>query len=197
MLAAASAIKKALLRQLRQSKDNLIDLMPLHEAAGRPRGKSPIMWARRIGIEPGMSVEGDGPNKKVWCDRAIAWDYGHYLDRTIPAAHLGKAELEARGWTEGLLRQFLPEPDATATNPSARSGARMSLYLVDRVAKIERSRRFQAAISDADRRKEAASKATKTKREATLRGLENLEITVQVLGREEVIRLAIDHYRAQ
>jgi hypothetical protein len=191
----SSPIKKALRRQLAESEGDLVDLMPLHEAAGRPRGKSPIMWANRTEIEPGISLKGDGPNKKVWGSRALAQDYAHYLDRSIPAGHMGQTELKERGWTQALLERFLPEPDSTASNSHFRNAAEMKLYRVDRVRRIERRRSFKDGLAKAAGRKQAAMRAVATKTAKTLSGLDALKITVLMLEREEVTHRASDDYR--
>ena len=41
------------------------------------------------------------------------------------------SELKQRGWTEGLIRKFLPKPDETKTNPIVKSAAPMKLFLLD------------------------------------------------------------------
>lgn len=52
------------------------------------------------------------------------------------------SELKQRGWTEGLIRKFLPKPDETKTNPIIRSAAPMKLYKIKRVERIEKSEKF-------------------------------------------------------
>jgi hypothetical protein len=56
------------------------------------------------------------------------------------------SELKQRGWTEGLIRKFLPKPDETKTNPIIRSAAPMKLYKIKRVEKIEKSEKFIKAL---------------------------------------------------
>jgi hypothetical protein len=191
MPAKTSPISKVLRRQITGRGDHPVDLMPIYEASGRPRGKSPIMWARRTGIDPGISVEGDGPTGKVLGDRALARDYAHTLDESIPRGYLHTTDLEAKGWTRSMIERFLPEPDATAPNPHYRKAAEMRLFRAERVAKVERSRSFRAVMEGSGKRKEAARRATETKTEALSSEIEELEIEVQVLDRDEVTRRAI------
>lgn len=79
--------------------------------------------------------------------------------RTNPAVSV--AGLKARGWTDGLIRTFLGEPDRLARNPHYSSaGAPMRLYLLQRVEDAERipafiERRARVAAQQA-RRKAAA-----------------------------------------
>ena len=43
------------------------------------------------------------------------------------------SELKQRGWTDGLIKKFLPKPDETKTNPVIKSAAPMKLYKIKRV----------------------------------------------------------------
>lgn len=43
------------------------------------------------------------------------------------------SELKQRGWTDGLIKKFLPKPDETKTNPIVKSAAPMKLYKIKRV----------------------------------------------------------------
>jgi hypothetical protein len=161
------SVKSTLRLLVRGQKDNLIDLMPLYVAAGRKPGTSAIMWANRTGIKPGISIEGNGPNRKVYGSLPLAQEYAHSLDKSIPGGYIGNVRLRAQGWTESLLDRFLHEPDATANNPRFRNGSPMKLFRADRVRKIERSRSFKAALAKSDGRKEGARRAIKTKTAAT------------------------------
>ena len=49
------------------------------------------------------------------------------------------SELKQRGWTDGLIKKFLPKPDETKTNPIVKSAAPMKLYKIKRVERIEKS----------------------------------------------------------
>ena len=42
------------------------------------------------------------------------------------------SELKQRGWTDGLIKKFLPKPDETKTNPVIKSAAPMKLYKIKR-----------------------------------------------------------------
>ena len=52
------------------------------------------------------------------------------------------SELKQRGWTDGLIKKFLPKPDETKTNPVIKSAAPMKLYKIKRVERIEKSEKF-------------------------------------------------------
>src|SRR6516225_10037486 len=53
------------------------------------------------------------------------------------ATWLSLAQLRKRGWTEALVAQFLPDCQSTMTNPHYKTGPRIKLYPVARVAVIE------------------------------------------------------------
>ena len=73
------------------------------------------------------------------------------------------SELKQRGWTDGLIKKFLPNPDETKTNPVIKSAAPMKLYKIKRVERIEKSERFIKEMENISRRKIAARKAVETK----------------------------------
>lgn len=56
--------------------------------------------------------------------------------------------IEERGWTKGLIKDLLGEPDATARNPHYSTAAPMRLYLISRVEKAEESAEFQSRKKD-------------------------------------------------
>jgi len=49
-------------------------------------------------------------------------------------------QLRTRGWTDGLIRRFLSQPDAT--RPGRQQGCTESLYLASRIEEVERSQDF-------------------------------------------------------
>jgi hypothetical protein len=71
--------------------------------------------------------------------------------------YISLAGLKAEGWTDGLVKKYLGEPDKTAPNPHySRAGAPMRLYLHSRVAETMKGGQIQAALADA-----AAKRATR------------------------------------
>lgn len=108
-----------------------------------------------------------------------------------------KPELRGRGWTDGLIRQFLPKADVTRVNPHHRCGPPICLYDRARVESIEKTPEFQAAKQRADRRSAVAREAAERKREETLDGIEELEITIPRLSEEELIRCSCEHFNSR
>ncbi|XUL87429.1 hypothetical protein ACQ86D_12640 [Streptomyces galilaeus] len=85
-------------------------------------------------------------------DRGAEDDGGSQAART----HLSAAGLRARGWTAGMVRQLLGEPDLFRANPHFRSSPPTRLYCVERVEAAERSDVFRAVAAAAARRSAAA-----------------------------------------
>jgi hypothetical protein len=108
-----------------------------------------------------------------------------------------KANLKLRGWTDSLIKRFLPKADKLATNPHYKSGPPMRLYYVARVEAIEASPEFIAQKEQLSPRREAAARAVATKRAKMDAYLEEIEITVPELGRDSLIDQACKHYNAK
>jgi hypothetical protein len=108
-----------------------------------------------------------------------------------------RQELKARGWTESLIKRFLPTEDATLPNPVYSStGSPMKLYDKRRVKRIEASAKFQAALQASAKRKVSAKKAVSTKLEKMQEYLDNLTIEVPVIEKEELIKDALNSFRS-
>lgn len=109
--------------------------------------------------------------------------------------YLNKSKLKARGWTDALIKKFLPTSDATMKNPVySRKGSPMCLYLASRVETIEKTDDFKASFVLSAARKKASIKATETKRKNVLCWVEELEIDVPDMAKSELIERAIDHF---
>lgn len=104
------------------------------------------------------------------------------------------SELKQRGWTEGLIKKFLPKPDETKTNPIVKSAAPMKLYNINKVKRIERSSAFKEAKEVTQKKKDSAQKATETKKTKTIKKIENLNFNVPDIDKERLIQKAINHY---
>lgn len=118
----------------------------------------------------------------------------HANMETRDVTYITKRGLKERGWTDSLIRRFLPEPDSTECNPYYRCAAPMRLYSTERVAAIEKTPEFVAAHEVAERRSLAAMCAADTKRRATTTFAESATVSVPQLDRHELIRLACKSY---
>lgn len=100
-----------------------------------------------------------------------------------------------RGWTDKLLKMFLPDPDLVKANPHYKSGPKMQLFNLARIEAIEKTKEFKAQQEITAKRKQAAEKAVETKWEQLWDYLSDIEIDVPVLDRAELVELACDHYK--
>ena len=99
-----------------------------------------------------------------------------------------------RGWTKGLIKKFLPEPDSTKCNPYYKAGPPMKLYALSRVEGMEESDQFIAAKEKAKKRQDAAAKAVQTKKANTMDYVNEIKINVPLIKKKKLRRLASDHY---
>ncbi len=99
-----------------------------------------------------------------------------------------------RGWTDKLIKEFLPAPDLTKPNPNYKSGPPMLLFAIDRIEKIEETDEFKALQEGTVKRKEAAKKAVETKLQQLREWLNAVQIYVPVLDKTKLIEQSCDHY---
>ena len=104
------------------------------------------------------------------------------------------SELKQRGWTDGLIKKFMPKPDETKTNPIVKSAAPMKLYKIKRAERIERSEKFIKEMESISKRKTAARKAVETKTAKTIEWANTLKINVPTLDKDKLLKKAIHHY---
>lgn len=102
--------------------------------------------------------------------------------------------LKERGWTDTLIKRFLPEPDLTRPNPHHAQSPPMRLYSKDRVESVEQTPEFQAAFAVAQRRRQSARKAVETKRTSTRTQVESITFSLIGIPRNHLTRRACKHY---
>ncbi len=125
---------------------------------------------------------------------AIGPGLGQVADQ---AEMLRLSVLRERGWTPALVAAFLGDPDALETNPHYRTAPPMRLRAVARVEAAEASPEFSAAKEKAAMRSAGAKKGVETRREALLRQVREMDVSVGVLPLDEVRRLAVEAYNAR
>ncbi|MEU0411664.1 hypothetical protein ABZ307_28120 [Streptomyces griseorubiginosus] len=106
--------------------------------------------------------------------------------------HLSAAGLRARGWTAGMIRRLLGEPDLRRANPYFRTAPPTRLYSVERVEAVERSEEFRAVSAVAVRRSGAVREAVLRRRREVLARIAAEPIEVPVLAPEELAALAVE-----
>lgn len=108
--------------------------------------------------------------------------------------YLTVSQLKELGWTDGLIKKHLGDPDKLKRNPVYRSKAPMRLYDVQRVEETERLIDWQALEAKREKRKQAAQKAVETKREQLDRYVARVDIKVPKLRPDKLIDRACVHY---
>lgn len=107
--------------------------------------------------------------------------------------HLSAAGLRIRGWTTGMIRRLLGEPDLRRANPYVRTAPPTRLYRVERVEAAERSEEFRAISAVAARRSTAVRKAASRRRREVLARIAAEPIDVPVLTPDRLTALAVEH----
>lgn len=109
--------------------------------------------------------------------------------------HIAKATLKKeRGWTDFLIRHFLKAPDLTVDNPHYKCASPMSLYLIERVERIEATDGFKAMMQSASIRKKKVGKAVDTKRSRIMTYVESMRVDVPDIPKEELFKRAVASY---
>lgn len=103
-----------------------------------------------------------------------------------------KTDLKTRGWTDSLIRRFLPEPDSYGYSRYGYS----CLYSASKVQSIESSTEFAEARAKAKVRQLAAKKAVKTKRRQTRTMVADIKLTVPQLEEAELVAQACQNYNS-
>ena len=104
-----------------------------------------------------------------------------------------------RGWTEGAILKFLGEPDKLGSNPYS-SKTPSHLYLLSRVKKAERTKKFKEWKKKSATRRNAARKAANTRKEKTLRKVRSRLGEIQLhpqargLSKKRLRKLAVASY---
>jgi hypothetical protein len=114
-------------------------------------------------------------------------------DQRAHRTHLSAAGLRARGWTAGMIRRLLGEPDLRRANPFFRTAPPTRLYGVERVEAAERSEEFRALSAVAARRSAAVKEAALRRRREVLARIAAEPIEVPVLAPERLTALAVEY----
>jgi hypothetical protein len=108
--------------------------------------------------------------------------------------YVSAGELRARGWTRGMVRRLLGEPDLLRVHPRFReAGPPIRLYRVDRVEAAERSEEFRTVAAAAARRSAAARATAQRRRREVLARIVAEPIDVPRLPPHRLAALAVEH----
>lgn len=100
-----------------------------------------------------------------------------------------------QGWTKGLIAKFLPEPDATATNPIFKSVAPIKLYSAQKINAIMQSEEYKLAREKMEKRRLSAQKAADNRRKKSLKDCREVleRIVVDRISLSELRELALEY----
>ncbi|MCC9178050.1 hypothetical protein [Arthrobacter sp. zg-Y750] len=102
-----------------------------------------------------------------------------------------------RGWTDGQIKTFLPEPDQTARNPFSRKAAPMKLYALERVEALEATPEYRKAREASRNRQLAARERALVKKKAAVGVAQSLDLRIVPEPWESVQRKAIEHFNGR
>ncbi|MFZ3382608.1 MAG: hypothetical protein WA144_01655 [Candidatus Methanoperedens sp.] len=108
--------------------------------------------------------------------------------------YVSKNTLKYRGWTEAGINRFLKMYDKEAINPHYKSAPPMRLYLLSRVEKIEKSKKFLDFQEKNTTKIAGAKKAAETRKQRLLKEVQGWEIELKREDYEMVVYSAIEAY---
>lgn len=106
--------------------------------------------------------------------------------------------VKRRGWTELAIKKWLGEPDKIAKNPHGRNAPPMKLFSLGRVEEIEKGEEWLEWNNKTKNKRRIIGAKTKEradkKRGEILSYIKNLPIEITYFKKEELYRLACEHY---
>lgn len=115
-------------------------------------------------------------------------------DNQVTEEYLSRGKLKERGWTDNIIKKFMPLCDKEKKNPYYASASPMKLYLLERVKKIEDTDKFKKEFIESQPRKKASKKAVETKLQKIRDYIKNLRITVEKMPIDIIKKKAIKDY---
>lgn len=115
-------------------------------------------------------------------------------DNQVKEGYLSRGKLKERGWTDGIIRKFMPLCDKEKKNPYYASASPMKLYLLERIEQIEKSNEFKKEIIKSQPRKKSSQKAVETKLQKIRSYIKNLKIIVKKIPIDVIQKKAIKDY---
>ncbi|MDN3020978.1 hypothetical protein [Streptomyces sp. S.PB5] len=122
-------------------------------------------------------------------------DEQHGQDGTArtQGTHLSAPGLRARGWTAGMVRQLLGEPDLVLAHPHFRTAQQTRLYDMRRIEAAEGSEEFKAVSAAAARRSAVARAAAQRRRREVLARIAAEPVAVPRMPPERLTAAAVAH----
>ena len=108
--------------------------------------------------------------------------------------YFSKPELRSRGWTDSMIKRFMPEHDFERINPFFKRASKMKLYLQDKVFKIEETEDFKTALSLGRKRREIYLSVAARKRKEMIDWVTSLKINIPDMDKSDIISRACKEY---
>jgi len=112
--------------------------------------------------------------------------------------YLNLSQLKARGWTSSKVCEWLREPDEYTRNPMYKSASPTKLYLLKRVTKQEKNKRFIEWFKDSKEKRIKLSQKQKSihelKKQELLSYINSLEINIPKMDKKRLYFSAVEHY---
>ena len=84
----------------------------------------------------------------------------------LQVEYLNTTALRSRGWSHGMIRAYLPQPDKLVRNPHVQTGRRMKMYRLDRVMEAESRPNFALHRLNSGARSQCAANCYQAKAKA-------------------------------
>lgn len=105
-----------------------------------------------------------------------------------------QTSLIGRGWTKALVNKYYPKPSQLRNNPIGKSLAKVKLYDLNIIIKIEQTESFKNDLSKAKKRSASMLAVSMQKRADLLKQIDNMSITVEYLKTDKLVKKSIKHY---
>jgi hypothetical protein len=106
-------------------------------------------------------------------------------EKTFEPLQFTKAGLKERGWTDSLIRDFLPDP-VLRKNPVYKSAAPMKLWYLEDIKKAEDTEEFVIRQEKASKLSQTRKSIADQKRAALLASIDSVEISVKYYEPQEI-----------
>ena len=106
---------------------------------------------------------------------------------------LNRKQLNARGWTDAMIRDFLGSPDHTEEGPGFRSSAPMLQFALSRIEAAERTPEFVNRLKVAVQRSAASREVWDRRREEMLRLVVADDVPIPRLSPDVLTDRAVRH----
>jgi hypothetical protein len=108
--------------------------------------------------------------------------------------HYTKTQLKERGWTDRIIRIYMPEPCLKKKNNYYKCAPDICLYEKEKIHKIESLEDFKIEIKKSEKRRNSMKLVAERKRQELIDYVKNLKIEVQKINPNKIFKDACDNY---